>query len=466
MLLPQTKEREYRFKLALRMGLPIFGLILALISSTFITTYEALQPSFYITSLILLVFSIYFILFLIYRGFDVRVTDNISKTFTRDYLYEYLEKELKLKKEYTLILISIDNLHDINTRYGIKNGDKVIYEVVQYVGKYFKDNKIKNFPMGHIKGGDFIIGLENKKEDYNTILELFCLKSSEFRVEDIEVNISGAILDTSFSSDLDHMVEKLFEQQQQNKKAPIIQNEISPSDLETYVIRAINAKTVIIFTQDVYEGESAKICECFVKLKSDDGKILYPKSYMKVVNRLGLTAEYDFLIVEKIIAHCVDNTSKMYSISISPSSLRNSSFLSKVKELLHENPHTKGRIIFMLSEVEYYAYVDRYNTTLQSIKKSGVQIAIDRLGSLHTSFLYLKDLEIDMVRFDSSYTKDINKARHRSILNGFNKMAHNCGVKTWMKMVENQEIQSFVEHSDIDYMQGNILSKLEKIYED
>ncbi len=466
MLLPETKEREYRFKLALRMGLPIFGLTLALISSTFISTYESLQPSFYISSLIFLLFSIYFIFYLIYRGFDVRITDSVSKTFTRDYLYAYLEKEIKQKKEYSLVLITIDNLHDINTRYGIKNGDKVLYEVAQYVGEYFKKNNIKNFPMGHIKGGDFILGLENKKEKYNTILELFCLKSSEFKVDDIEVNISGAILDTDFSSNIDHMVEKLFEQQQYNKKTSVVQEEMNPNELETYVIRAINAQSVVVLTQNVFEDGKAIIEECFVKLKSENSKILHPKSYMKIVNRLGLTAEYDFLALEKIISTCIDNANKMYSISISPSSLRNSSFLSKIKELLNDNPEAKGKIIFMLSEVEYYSHVQRYNATLQSIKKLGIKIAIDRLGSLHTSFLYLKDLEIDMVRFDSSYTKDINKARHRSILSGFNKMAHNCGVKTWMKMVENQEIKSFVEHSDIDYMQGNILAKLEKKYED
>ena len=54
MLLPQTKEREYRFKLALRIGLPIFGLILALISHTLTITYETLQLTFYIESAILL----------------------------------------------------------------------------------------------------------------------------------------------------------------------------------------------------------------------------------------------------------------------------------------------------------------------------------------------------------------------------------------------------------------------------
>ncbi|MCD6173704.1 MAG: GGDEF domain-containing protein, partial [Sulfurimonas sp.] len=103
MLLPKIKEREYRFKLALRMGLPIFALILAFISNTLISSYQNLQVSFYIESIILLAISIYFIFYLIYKGFNVRITELISKTFTRDYLYKYLKKKIENKKNYTLI---------------------------------------------------------------------------------------------------------------------------------------------------------------------------------------------------------------------------------------------------------------------------------------------------------------------------------------------------------------------------
>ena len=468
MLLPEIKEREYRFKLALRMGLPIFALTIAFISNTFITTYENLHPLFYIESIILLAFSIYFIFYIIYKGFDVRITEPVSKTFTRDYLYDYLLKDIQKEKEYSLILISIDNLHDINTRYGIKNGDKVLFEVAKYIGKYFKDKKIDNFPMGHIKGGDFILGLNGKKENYNSILELFFLKSNDFKVDEIEVNISGAITDTLFSNDLNHLIENLFELQFENKNKKIVKNknEINPNQLESYVIDAINSQSVIIMTQDIYENDNPKIKECFVKLKSSDGKILYPKSYMKVVNRLGLTIEYDLLVLQKSILNCETDLNTMISINISPTSIRNSNFLIKLKELLNDNPHLKNRIIFMLSEVEYYSHIQRYNATLQSLRRDGIKIAIDRLGSLHTSFLYLRELDIDIVRFDSSYTKDIDKLKYKSILNGFNNMAHVCGVKTWIKMVENQEIMDFIQSSDIDYIQGKALSLLEKTYED
>ena len=61
MYLPEKKEREYRFRLALRMGLPIFALIFALVTHTFITNYKNLDVGFYIESLLALIFGVYFI---------------------------------------------------------------------------------------------------------------------------------------------------------------------------------------------------------------------------------------------------------------------------------------------------------------------------------------------------------------------------------------------------------------------
>ncbi|MCD6172589.1 MAG: EAL domain-containing protein, partial [Sulfurimonas sp.] len=361
-----------------------------------------------------------------------------------------------------------DNLHDINIRYGIKNGDKVLFEVAKYIGEYLEDKKLFNFPIGHIKSGDFVLGLNGKREDFNTILELFYLKSSDFMVDDIEVNISGAITDTAFSNNLEHMIENLFEQQEENRIKKVIsqKEEINPSDLELYVIDAMKLSSMTIMTQDVYENFSVVIKECFVKLKSSDGKILHPKKYMKVLNRLGLTAEYDFMVLQKSIFNCISKNNTSFAITISPTSLRNSNFLSKTKELINNNPHAKGKIIFILSEIEYYSHIDRYNSILGSLKLLGVKIAIDRVGSLHSSFLYLRDLDIDIIRFDTFYTKDIKNKNYNSIIEGLNVMAHSKGVKTWMKMIENQEIDEFAKNIGIDYKQGKELAELININED
>lgn len=468
MLLPKTKEREYRFKLALRMGLPIFALVLILISNTLITNYESLDTLFYIEAILLILFSIYFIFYIIYESFDIRITDAVTKTFTREYLYKYIRKEIIDNNEYTLLLISIDNLSDINSRYGIKNGDKVLKKVAFWIGEYLQSKDIYNFPMGHIKGADFVIGLKGTKSQYATILELMCLKSDDFFVDDIEVKITGAIIDTAFSNELDYLIENLFEEQESNRNQKLISKnnyEINPDKLESFVINAVKKRSFLVMTQDVFEEDKCVIKECFVKLNTPDANVIHQKTYMKVLDKLGLMVEFDLMILEQNINKCCNDSKEMFAMNISPSSLRNPHFLAKAKELINTKKEIKDRLIFLLNETHYYSQINRYNSTLKVFRDMGVLIAIERLGAIHTSFLYLRDLDIDIVRFDSSYSKDIENEKYMSIIDGFNIMAHKKGVKTWIKMVESEETKTIAKELKIDYIQGKYLAPVVKKYE-
>jgi len=461
MLLPQTKEREYRFKLALRMGLPIFALVITIFLTTSINETDKLTSIFYIEVVLLLAFSIYFILYIIYNGFDTRVTEIVSKTFTREYLYEYLKKELQKEKEYTLLLISIDNLHDINAMYGIKNGDKVLYEVAKWIGEYIQKKRSNNFPLGHIKGGDFIVGLRGNKSKHHTMLELMCLHVDSFKIDNIEVKISGAITDTTFSNELEYMVENLFELQemQRDKKLAYKNNVISPNDLELLVIDALKKKTFIITTQSVFENEKSTLKECFIKLQTSDGKMIYQKTYMKILSKLGLMLEYDLTILEKAVKKLNQEIDEILVFNIAPTSLRNPIFIIKIKELLENYPQAKNKIMFMLFENEYFSNVDKFNAILKSLRNLGILIAIDKLGSSHTSFLYLRDLDIDVVRFDTFYTKEMQK--YKNIIEGLSHTAHNKVIKTWIKLIEDKNDLELAQSIHVDYLQGKYLAQLE-----
>jgi len=467
MLLPEKKEREYRFRLALRIGLPIFALVLALISSTLITTYESLHSSFYFEAILLLAFSIYFIFYLIYKGFAVKITDDVSKAFTREYLYEYINKELEIVESYTLILITIENLHDINKVYGIKNGDKTLLEVATWISNYLQAQGVGNFPIGHIKGGDFIIGLRGNKAKYSTILDLMCLKSTEFHIDNIELKITGAITDTNYSNELHYMIEHLFELQEIKKREKSLYSEESmdPTELESLVINAIKNRKLSINSQEVQSKDPSLLKECFFKLKRDDGKYLYPKSYKKVINKLGLSVEYDQLLIQEIIDNCSADDQSIYAVNISPSSLRNHDFLLYIKSVLKEYQSLEFRFMFILSEQEYYSFTSRYNSILNSLKGFGVLFCIDRLGALHTSFLYLRELNIDYVRFDTYYSNKQKIEENSSIMEGFKIMAQEKGIKTWVKNIEDEETLLLVKKIGVDCYQGRHIAELTKVYD-
>ncbi|MDY0122212.1 MAG: GGDEF domain-containing protein [Sulfurimonas sp.] len=463
MLLPQKKEREYRFKLALRMGLPIFALIVALISHTLVSSYESLDLSFYIESILLVIVSIYFIFYLIYRGFDVKITDAITQTFSREYLYEYVNKEIRKEKKYTLVLLSVDNLQDINSLYGIKNGDKVLLKFAKYLGEYFVEKGIDHFPLGHLKSGDFILGLPGDKREYQTHFEILCLKLSDYKVDDIEVKISGAIVDTSFSQNLEYLIDKLFDLQEANRNSKKTQNhlEMNPNELEHFVIESMREKSFLILFQDVFTQEKKVMKECFVKLKTSDNKLIHPKSYLKVLNKLGLMLDFDLMVVEEIMKKYMQTSEYIFAITISPKSLRNRIFTTRIKELLDEHKELRHRVMFVLSETEYYPHIHKYNTLLNSLREQGVLITIDRVGAIQTSFLYLRELDIDCIRFDPFYTKEIQSAKLQSIIEGFNTIAHKNSIKSWIKMLEDEASYKWANDLEIDYIQGKYLASLQ-----
>lgn len=359
------------------------------------------------------------------------------------------------------MLISIDNLNDINTLYGMKNGDRVLEETARWISSYFAAQKIENFPLGHIKGGDFIVGLKGQQSEYTTLLELLCLKSNEMSVGDIEIKLSSAIIDTSYSRELDYMIEHLFELQERRRgsKEVLPQEKMTPNELESSVINAINERKVIIMSQNIYENGIVAFKECFVKLKTPTGKPIYPKTYIKIINRLGLSVEYDLMVLEMLLL-LTNKSEEIYALNISPTSLRNEKFLQKIKELLRE---TKKKVMFVLEEAEYFSHTGRYNSIIHSLKSSGVLIAISRLGGIHSSFLYLRELDIDVVRFDTYYSKLEKFKDNRSVLEGFHVMAKEKGIKTWIKNLENAESVALSQELCISYIQGKELSELEEM---
>jgi hypothetical protein len=84
MTYPEKKEREHRFVLALRMGLPIFFLstvsLFALLTQHY-TTFSSLI----VLSIAILGVMIYFIFYLIYQSSRENITDPITHTFTSEF---------------------------------------------------------------------------------------------------------------------------------------------------------------------------------------------------------------------------------------------------------------------------------------------------------------------------------------------------------------------------------------------
>jgi len=467
MLLPEEKERAQRFRLALRMGLPIFTLFIIILLSFFSFGEGKIPTFFIIIAVSSFAVMIYYIFYLIYQGQEERITDPITHTFSREYLNNYFKKQIS-KGDYTILLISIRNLTDINSRFGVKKGDKVLYEVGHWIGEYLNEKEIERFPIGHYKGSDFLIGLSGCKGKYQNILDLMCLKFQNRTIDEIEVSLTSAIVDTTYSKDVDQLTTRLFELSDEKllHKQIIDEDEIDPTQLEASVIEAVKTHSFSLMFQIVDEKEKASMIEASIKLIGNNGKIIHQNKFMPVINRLGLSRSFDEMILEKIVAISENVPHNLIlAISLSPSSIRNNSFFERALTLLSNNESARGRIMFVLSENDYYDHPKRYNEQLQAYRRLGIFIAIDNFGAFKSSMAFLKDINVDVLRFDNSYGKHIKELEYQQIVKGLNIIAQGLKLRTWIRMVEDKVEEKIVSDLGIDFVQGNYLGKISALDE-
>lgn len=467
MLYPEQKERENRFKLALRMGIPIFALSVITVTSVLLRYFNHIPTSFVIIAFSMLGIMVYYLFYLIYQGFNERITDPISHAFTREYFVGMMQKSLQ-KKPYTFMLFSIENLDDINRQYGYANGDRVLRDVANRLSDYFDEKGLHSLPIAHFKGGDFLIALEGELQEYRSMMEVMCVKFKHYSVDDIEIDLFGSMTDSTQMHELDKIIEQLFELQNEKRKMSMDQEgeNIDPGTIENLVIDAIDSNAFSYRYQAAYSEGQVILYEMAVKLVTSEGKLVHQKRFMPVVNRLGLLRRYDQMQFDAAMnALGALPASEKIAIDIAASTLRHPHFFDHVMMQLSNNTLLKERLIFVFSETNFFHQTQQFNARLQAYRRAGICIALDRLGGLHSSLRYLQDLDVDIVRYDNYLGKEISAPKMQAMLEGFQTTIESLKIKSWIKMIETAAQLEEAKKLSIDIVQGKFLSPIDEIKE-
>lgn len=436
------------------MGLPIFLLTVITFFSLFNHSSEGMFVSFVTASSLLLGAMVYFIFYLIYQSSREQITDTTTHTFTPDYFFSLYEHQKGVK---TLMMISLENLSAINERYGIKNGDMILVQTVSKINMFFTEKGYDKLSVCRYKGGEFLLLFPDKKESHLPLLELFMAKYQNHLENDIEVRLEAVMVDSRLSDDYEMLLSRLYELHHyriRNEKEEIY----SISELEIQIVDAVDkGRFSIGFWPLCCDQE--KIYDTSVKLVDLHGNFIHQNRYVPVLNRLNKMRFLEMALLEKIGELSAQHEGH-FILSITSTSLRNPYFFEHAITMLERFPQAKERITLMFEEKEYCHQIERFKQQLSQYRRVGYKIALDRLGGYHTTMLYLKEMDIDMVRFDPMYSRHIKEQGYQNILQGLNLSAHLCGAETWLGMIEDAHADSIAQSLKINYRQGNYLGKI------
>ena len=97
---------------------------------------------------------------------------------------------------------------------------------------------------------------------------------------------------------------------------------------------------------------------------------------------------------------------------------------------------------------------------LQAYRSSGMQIAIDDFGVGYSSLAYLKRFDIDYLKIDKSFVRDIETdANDKALSQAIIVMAHALGLKVIAEGVETASQLRFLREMGCDYAQGYLFSE-------
>ena len=457
MLYSESKERGNRFLIALKIGFPFLILILYI----FFASKENIYSIILFT--ILIPIYIYYIFYLIYNGFKTTLIDKTTRTFDRKEIINLIDKEIKKRKKSTIILINIENISDINSRYGENNADNLLREFVKKLNNFLINYNFKNIPIGRYRGGSFLLIINHKAKELKHFMTIFSKELKNIGINNIEIKISFSLIESNYDEDVENIIKKLFDLIAEQKDTDFNSINIKPDVFENIVQNAIKEEKFFYKFQPGLnlKKNRIEIYEVLTKIYSKEYGLISKNHAKRAINLGGFEKIFDEkmfnLFLEQIKNINFDD--KLFCINVSASTIRDNGFRIYLRDLFHKKNMKIKNIILDINEKQKYEDIKRFNEILIQYKKAGFMIGLENFGGDNCSIEYLKNLPIDIVKFDISYTKYIDNQKYATTLKNLIELCNSLHVKSMVKFVDKEEVFNKIKEFNPTYIQGFYISK-------
>ena len=459
MLQSQKEERERRFTLALRAGIPVLLLVFLVLYASF---YKGDVPSITLQEWILLIGIIFVTIYFIYFLMNLSVQETLLDQTTQGYNKKSFIKKLQQFEATSIACLNIKNLSLLNENYSSDQIDNLLYSITSKLHQLFKQNGFNQTLIGRGRGSEVLIAVNKKEHDIKYILESMIKENQS--INDIAINYAFAVV-TNTDGDFQKAILQLrdiiasqFVSDDAQQDISNIQDTKELSEIENYVILAIKNKDLLLSFRPLLNTHTNHIdtYEIAIKLRCYTQKNdILPRIFLPIVNRLGLGREYDLALLKHVVNLLpLVNNNISFTFNLSPFSLRDTNFQTKVFEYLTLNKVDPSRLIIQLYERKTHHDLSAYLQTLKKFRAQGLRICIDNFGSSNASMKYMKHFKFDMIQFDREYVTQLEDKTTYSMLQSLITMSKELGVKSVAKWVDNKTQEEKLKTLGIDYLQG------------
>ncbi len=459
MLLSELEERERRFKLALRAGIPVVLLISLVFYSIF---FRDSSISFDTESAVLFGSLLFVTVYFIYFLMELSVKESLLDQTTQGFNERAFVKKLEQFHPKTLVLFVVKNLSTINENYSTYEVNRLLYTLIHRLNDMLHEAGFPKAVIARRYGAEFIVALEKEAPHIEKALKRFI--EQNHTIETIELDYAFAVITNTgedITKDIQHLKDLLTMQEKQKEDSgrtkQLISDSKALSEIEQCITSALDKRSLVLSFRPLLNTHTDRvdIYEVSAKLRTPQSGEILPRIYLPVINRLGLGRVYDMALLEHVLEllPLIDENVSL-SFNLSPFSLRDESFQNTFFEKLENLGVDPGRIIIELYERKTHHNLSGYLKTLNCFRTKGIRIAIDNFGSSNASMEYMKHFDFDLVQFDRDYVTKLDEKHTRAMLASLIQMAKELHITTVAKWVDKERQKKELIALGIDYLQG------------
>lgn len=229
-----------------------------------------------------------------------------------------------------------------------------------------------------------------------------------------------------------------------------------------------------LYAQAIYqvhngEDDQLKGYEVLVRFIDKQGKTYKPGAFLPAAERYGRITDIDRWVIDNTFKYLSSHKTQqskgiVFSINLSGRSLGDAAFKNQIHLLFEKYKISEKIICFEITETAAISSFEQAINFINEFKQKGCSFALDDFGSGLSSFTYLKQLPVDILKIDGSFVRNIDSDPiDYAMVKSINEIAQLYGKETVAEFVESKAIFAKLSEIGVDYAQGYALSKPVKL---
>jgi diguanylate cyclase (GGDEF)-like protein/PAS domain S-box-containing protein len=201
--------------------------------------------------------------------------------------------------------------------------------------------------------------------------------------------------------------------------------------------------------------------EVYLRLRDEDGQLHSPREFVRTAERYHLMGELDRWVVQATLSAVASGAIRLpdersVSINLSGQTMADDAFLDFVVTALDHSEVNPAQICFEVSEPAVLQDARHARRFIGVLHGMGCSFALDDFGSHVGSIASLKGLDLDFLKLDGVYTRDLEiNGVSQEVVSSVTRLSRAVGFKVIAEQVEDQSSFDSLRDLGVNFIQGN-----------